>query len=67
MASWASGRSGDQTFEPRRLVCVECRRETTGPEKGWRAVLAGGVEDELGVVVYCPACAEREFGEDASV
>jgi hypothetical protein len=45
-------------------VRVECGRETTGPEKGWRAVLASGVEDELEVGVYCPACAEREFGED---
>jgi hypothetical protein len=33
-------------------VCVECSRETTGPEKGWQAVLAGGVEDELEVAVY---------------
>jgi DNA-directed RNA polymerase subunit RPC12/RpoP len=46
------------------LVCVECGRETTAPEKGWQAVLAGGVEDELEVAVYCPDCAEREFGED---
>ena len=47
-----------------RLVCAECGRETIAAEKGWRAVLAGGVEDELEVGVYCPACAEREFGED---
>jgi hypothetical protein len=33
------------------------------PEKGWRAVLAGGVDDELEVGVYCLVCAEREFGE----
>jgi hypothetical protein len=45
-------------------VCLECGRETTGAEKGWRAVLAGGVEDELEVAVYCPSCAEREFGEN---
>jgi hypothetical protein len=64
MASWATGRGGGQALKPRRLVRVECGRETTGPEKGWRAVLASGVEDELEVGVYCPACAEREFGED---
>jgi hypothetical protein len=65
MASWAGGRGGDQALKRERLVCVECGRETTGPEKGWQAVLAGGVdEDELEVAVYCPACAEREFGED---
>jgi hypothetical protein len=66
MASWAGERSGDQTLKPKRLVCVECGRRTTGPEKEWRAVLAGGVEDELEVAVCCPACAEREFGEDAA-
>jgi hypothetical protein len=64
MASWASGGSGDQALKPRRLVCVECGRETTSAERVWRAVLAGGVGDELEVAVYCPACAEREFGED---
>jgi hypothetical protein len=53
MASWASGRSGDQALKPRRLVFVECGRKTIGLEKGWRAVLAGGVEDELEVAVYC--------------
>jgi hypothetical protein len=47
-------------------VCVECGRETNATEKGWRAVLAGDVEDELEVAVYCPVCAEREFGEDGA-
>ena len=67
MASWAtSGRGGDQALTPRRLVCFECGREPTGPEKGWRPVLAGAVEDELEVAVCCPACAKREFGEDGA-
>jgi hypothetical protein len=63
MASWASGGGDDQALKPRRLLCVECGREAIAPEKGWRAVLAGGVEDELEVRVYCLVCAEREFGE----
>jgi hypothetical protein len=64
MASWTSGGRGDQALKPRRPVCVECGWETTGPEKGWRAVRAAGVEDDFEVAVYCPACAERGFGED---
>jgi hypothetical protein len=46
------------------LVSVECGLERMGPAKGWRAMLAGGYEGELEVPVYCPSCAEREFGED---
>jgi hypothetical protein len=35
-------------------------RPPTGDAAGWRAYL--GVDDE--VAIYCPDCAEREFGED---
>jgi hypothetical protein len=41
-----------------RNVCVECGRERREGERGWRAYLT--VDDE--VAVYCPSCAEREFG-----
>jgi hypothetical protein len=43
--------------------CVECDlvAETAF---GWKACLGGGFEGEpVEVVVYCPACAEREVGE----
>lgn len=40
------------------LRCVECHRTTTGNTHGWRAYLS--VDEE--VVIYCPYCAEREFG-----
>jgi hypothetical protein len=49
------------SVQPDELVCVDCGRTSTGPEKGWRAVLAGGYEDELEVPVYCPECVEQEF------
>jgi hypothetical protein len=45
-----------------RLVCVECGREQIGGERGWRALLTDEQEPPVEAVVYCPACAVREFG-----
>ena len=47
----------------RVLVCVECGA-TSDDGTGWRAELApdDGV-DETEVPVYCPACWDREFGD----
>jgi DNA-directed RNA polymerase subunit RPC12/RpoP len=39
--------------------CVECGREAE-PGELWRLLFA----DEREVAIYCPSCAEREFGED---
>ena len=39
------------------LSCVECGKETIGSALDWRAIK---LDDE--VLVYCPNCAEREFG-----
>ena len=47
-------------IKPRRLVCFECEDVARGQAWGWRMYL--DVDDEL--AVYCPDCAEREFGED---
>lgn len=43
------------------LTCVECGRS---PRRGevWRVLFAVIGE----AVTYCPACAEREFGEESS-
>ena len=44
-----------------RLVCAECGRQPRDDENAadeWRA--NAGVDDELHV--FCPECAEREFG-----
>jgi hypothetical protein len=43
----------------RSLECVECGRVSRENERGWKARLT--VDDE--VVVYCPDCDEREFGQ----
>lgn len=44
-----------------RLRCVECGRVSQEDERGWTARLT--IDDEL--VVYCPECDEREFGQGA--
>ena len=40
------------------------RASTDDEAQGWRAYLASGEEDEtdVEVAVFCPVCAEREFG-----
>lgn len=50
------------------LSCVECGTTSEGG-RGWKAYLAGAVdedkeEEDAGhlVALYCPECAEREFG-----
>jgi hypothetical protein len=47
------------------LVCAECNRSADATARGWKAYLAGGLDDEdeaVEVVCLCPICAEREFG-----
>ena len=41
------------------LTCVECGREWFDPSERWRTFLTN--EDEP--ALYCPACADAEFGE----
>jgi hypothetical protein len=43
------------------MRCAECGKVASDQAEGWRAFLGGwGTETE--VVVFCPGCAEREFG-----
>ena len=44
------------------LTCAECGRSPQAGET-WRILFADKVAREA--VIYCPECAEREFGEDA--
>lgn len=44
------------------LLCRCCDAETTRFERGWRAY----VSDDCTLEIVCPACAERERGEDES-
>jgi hypothetical protein len=39
------------------LVCAQCRDSSDRRAEGWKAYREGD-----GVQVFCPACAEREFG-----
>lgn len=45
------------------LLCRCCDATTTQFERGWRAY----VEDDGTIEIVCPACAERERGEDESI
>jgi hypothetical protein len=42
------------------LVCAECGGKSEAGASGWRAYL----RDDDQAVVFCPACAKREFGGD---
>jgi len=46
-------------------VCVECHKRLSYENAaGWQAYVVGGpeIEDDTEIVIYCPACARREFG-----
>jgi hypothetical protein len=47
-----------------RLVCRECGCESDEDALGWQAFLSDDPRDDDPVVtvVFCPACALREFG-----
>ena len=52
------------------LVCVECGAVAPPDALGWRAYLVGVhdvLDDGETVAVYCPQCAEREFGGAARI
>jgi hypothetical protein len=49
----------------RHLTCVECAREQAASERGWRAYLTVDEDDPAEAIVYCPECAEREFGRSS--
>jgi hypothetical protein len=44
------------------LECIECHASCEHFERGWRAYLLP--EPDESILVLCPICAEREFGED---
>ena len=44
------------------LDCIECGREEASDERGWKAYLTTDEDEAAEAVVYCPDCAEREFG-----
>jgi hypothetical protein len=50
---------GRDTTAVRVLECLECG-ERSDEGRGWKAF----VDEELDLLVYCAACADREFGED---
>ena len=48
------------------LVCVACDRPADASARGWQAHLADLDDDgQDEIVLFCPACADREFGAGA--
>jgi hypothetical protein len=45
-----------------RPTCAECSREQSAGERGWKAYLTTDEDEPAEALVYCPDCAEREFG-----
>jgi hypothetical protein len=47
------------------LNCEECATQPATVEEAlrWRAYLIAVVDDDEEVAVYCPECADREFGD----
>jgi hypothetical protein len=43
------------------LECAECGRPSELGAVGWRAMLTD--DEPPAVVVFCPECAKREFGD----
>src|SRR5215210_5893290 len=65
LRSHASGRrSGDQfcVYVADHYVLPDLTSEQIGDERGWRSYLTTDEEEPAEAVVYCPDCAEREFG-----
>lgn len=56
------GQGDGRALQQRALTCIECGAEATGHADGYKAYLA----DDSEILVYCAACAEREFGDDPS-
>jgi hypothetical protein len=52
----------EQRLEPVGLLCEQCGIFTIDHARGWRALLITD-DDAVEVATYCPACAEREFGD----
>jgi hypothetical protein len=51
------------------LECFECHKRLSYEDAaGWQAYLVGDpdIKDDEEIVIYCPACARREFGPFAS-
>jgi hypothetical protein len=47
-------------------VCVACEQEAGASARGWQAYRADIDDDGHDeVVLFCPSCADREFGEGA--
>jgi hypothetical protein len=47
---------------PLTVRCAECEAAADEKARGWRALIGEEDDSSLMVAIFCPACAEREFG-----
>lgn len=50
---------------PDRLACEECGAVADVEVHGWRAYIVDDPDEDPSpaLAIYCPACADREFGD----
>jgi hypothetical protein len=48
------------------VTCAWCGAECSSPERGWRAYHCE-IERRVEVVIVCPGCSERWWGEDEAL
>ena len=63
---WASIDGLGPAIRPKRPVCIACGQGASDSAMGWRAYLSVDPDCVIYTAVYCPVCAEREFGENAT-
>ena len=61
-ANGTSSKTGDTARVEHGLRCVECHVPSDEGARGWRGVLTGDEYEPTTVAIYCPECADREFG-----
>lgn len=54
----------DRNGRPTLLTCLECGARSDQEARGWRALIPYYSDEEQApnLSLYCPSCAEREFG-----
>jgi hypothetical protein len=53
-------------LEQVRNLCLECGREQRAGLRGWRAYLTTDEDGPAEALLYCPSCAEGEFGAETN-
>jgi Zn finger protein HypA/HybF involved in hydrogenase expression len=61
-AKETSSKTGDTPQVEHGLRCAQCHIASDEIARGWRGLLTGDEYEPTTVAIYCPECADREFG-----